>query len=317
MRYSFEDFSYDFDDTFNVYRDVFEISMARLIAQGITPPGQIRIYGCFPKASFFSRSILRLRAQYSPRMMVTWLQSNLGYRVTHRKSGDSIDVWITFENRRPPASHFDLTLSFDIDSLDGKNVYFPLIFRYIDFFDRTPANNNTLNSWANLTSKRQHLIESGFFDSRKKFACAFINNPETVRLEFIKRLEEIGPVDIFGRYSGNYVRNKIEVAKDYQFQVCFENDLYPGYITEKPLEAWLSGNVPIYSGLDTKSILNSDALLNLQHYESQSELLDRISNLYNSPEERIRVTSSPLMSDNYGPCQIQSAIESRLKTLLK
>lgn len=41
---------------------------------------------------------------------------------------------------------------------------------------------------------------------------------------------------------------KREVISNYMFNLAFENSLEPGYVTEKPFDAMLSGTVPIYLG---------------------------------------------------------------------
>ena len=41
---------------------------------------------------------------------------------------------------------------------------------------------------------------------------------------------------------------KREVISNYMFNLAFENSLEPGYVTEKPFDALLSGTVPIYLG---------------------------------------------------------------------
>jgi len=44
------------------------------------------------------------------------------------------------------------------------------------------------------------------------------------------------------------VENKFETLKQYKFAFCFENSIFPGYITEKILDAFYAGTVPIYLG---------------------------------------------------------------------
>jgi hypothetical protein len=44
------------------------------------------------------------------------------------------------------------------------------------------------------------------------------------------------------------VPRKHEVLKQYRFSLCYENAVFPGYITEKPFDCWLAGCVPVYLG---------------------------------------------------------------------
>ena len=57
--------------------------------------------------------------------------------------------------------------------------------------------------------------------------------------------------DVPGQHCANNVcRSYDAVARNYRYFLCFENDLYPGYVTEKPIEAWASGSVPLWRGID-------------------------------------------------------------------
>ena len=53
--------------------------------------------------------------------------------------------------------------------------------------------------------------------------------------------------------------------------MCFENDIYPGYVTEKPIEAYIGDAIPLYYGLDVANYLNSKAIINLTNYNNLSE----------------------------------------------
>jgi hypothetical protein len=132
-------------------------------------------------------------------------------------------------------------------------------------------------------------------DSRD-FACAFINNPDPVRLRFLKELSRFGKVDIFGRYANNYVEDKIGVGNKYKFVICFENDLYPGYVTEKPLEAWLSKSVPVYWGNDARGLLNSAALINCSSYDSLADAAESVASLQSQTELMEGIIKQPLLS---------------------
>lgn len=44
------------------------------------------------------------------------------------------------------------------------------------------------------------------------------------------------------------VPRKRDVLRKYRFSVCYENAVFPGYITEKPFDCWFAGCVPVYLG---------------------------------------------------------------------
>lgn len=42
--------------------------------------------------------------------------------------------------------------------------------------------------------------------------------------------------------------DKLETIRNYKFALCFENGSYPGYITEKIIDCFVAGVIPIYEG---------------------------------------------------------------------
>lgn len=168
-------------------------------------------------------------------------------------------IWYTGENQRPPLEDFDLSYSFDVDSYGGTNVYLPLILTGLDWFVDGQVANSLEGKRAGKTTTPSMAWKQRETDvaERMEFACAFIGNPEPTRLRAIQELSKIGQVDVYGTAVNRPVREKFSVAKRYRYMLCFENDLYPGYITEKPLDAWIGGCIPLWRGIDSAGLLNT------------------------------------------------------------
>lgn len=62
-------------------------------------------------------------------------------------------------------------------------------------------------------------------------------------------IEQLKP-DLFGKGFERSIPDggKIDVIRQYRHAVCFENGAYPGYITEKIIDCFVAGVVPIYAG---------------------------------------------------------------------
>lgn len=117
-----------------------------------------------------------------------------------------------------------------------------------------------------LYSEREKVIQL----PKTEFCCFLCQNQvfgelAMPRLEFFKHLNSFRKV-----HSGGGVLNNIggRVPRDihalrwishFKFMICFENSITPGYLTEKPFQAWFAGTIPIYVGDTTK--LNSKAYL--------------------------------------------------------
>ncbi len=74
--------------------------------------------------------------------------------------------------------------------------------------------------------------------------------------------------------------NKIEVLREHYFALCIENVRWPGYVTEKIIDCFVAGTIPIYYGApDVKNIIPSNAFIDLADFASWNDLLMHINNL--------------------------------------
>lgn len=289
---SFANFPHDFLKYDNFILDILGIVAERNIAASkVLNSKQIYFSGCYTQGKVIEKAFNRLKAEFNSSAMTRWLELQYGYE--NSASFFNKSMWVTFENRRPPEQYFQRSLSFDLDSFSGKNLYLPLWLTYIDFL-------GTSGSWVRHRVTQDKLLEKRKRKSiEKKFACAFINNPNPVRLRAIHELSKIGPVDVFGRYTNKYVDNKIEKSEEYLFSVCFENDIYPGYITEKPLEAWLGDTVPLYWGNDAAGYLNSSGMINLHDFSSMKDFCSYVGEVFSKKKLYDEIYFQPFLQKTY------------------
>lgn len=225
------------------------------------------------------------------------LRSPLDVRESFQTPGKSasarVGIWYTAENRRPPAEGWDATLSFDSDAWPG-NAYLPFWQLNSDLFGGSFAGllGETLSIEA-MVSSRQTYLEVG---SRPGFCCAILRNPDPVRLKAIELLKRVGPVDIYGPLARKPVASKVSIFQRYRFALVFENDLYPGYVTEKPFDAWHCGAVPLYWGWDAAESLNPRALVNMATLADPLELVEAVADLERNPDSIGEMASLPLLS---------------------
>ena len=89
---------------------------------------------------------------------------------------------------------------------------------------------------------------------RKKFCSAVISNnfiTDGFRIKFINELSKYKTVDMGGSYNnsiGEKVKNKTEFFSSYKFSIAMENTEGDGYVSEKIVDSFLSGTIPIYYG---------------------------------------------------------------------
>lgn len=76
------------------------------------------------------------------------------------------------------------------------------------------------------------------------------------------------------------VNDKFETIKNYKFTVCFENAIFPGYITEKIFDALFAGSVPIYLGApDIKKYIPSNVFIDMRDFKNYDDLYNYISTM--------------------------------------
>jgi hypothetical protein len=68
-------------------------------------------------------------------------------------------------------------------------------------------------------------------------------------------------------------QDKLATIAGYQFAICFENMSLPGYVTEKIIDCFVAGTIPLYLGApDIASLVPAECFIDLRHFASLDEL---------------------------------------------
>ena len=100
--------------------------------------------------------------------------------------------------------------------------------------------------------KRSSVPDEKFL--RRGFCSFVVSNSEfgdPIRTEFFRALSKYKPVASGGRYLNNVggpVEDKMAFCRNYKFNIAFENSSFPGYTTEKIMDAYVAQTIPIYYG---------------------------------------------------------------------
>jgi hypothetical protein len=108
-----------------------------------------------------------------------------------------------------------------------------------------------------------NLMSSRVSTKASLAACTFSSKMELNRLRVIQSVESLIPVTKFGLQYNNETHSKHETAKGFGLQICMENQIFPGYVTEKIQEAWISRNVPIWAGIQTITYFNPAGMIDV------------------------------------------------------
>ena len=89
--------------------------------------------------------------------------------------------------------------------------------------------------------------------------------------------------DMFGKGCDKHVKLKSDGIKDYMFSIEVENSFLPGYFTEKILDCFATGTVPIYCGApNIADYFDPDGILTFSGDIELGEILNKLSpELYN------------------------------------
>lgn len=94
---------------------------------------------------------------------------------------------------------------------------------------------------------------------------------------------------------GRCVDDKIEFQKKYRFTIAFENSIMDGYVTEKIIQAWASGTVPIYyGGNGVENDFNDRAYIDVTRYGSMEQCIDHVLYLDSHPDEYLKIAKEPI-----------------------
>ena len=201
-----------------------------------------------------------------------------------------LHIWYSGENIRPPLDEdFHGYLSFDLDRFGGRNIYFPLIFLSMNPYG--------FNSQRRLGKnyRLENLLEGRTLTSSKiENSICIIAGKHPMRTAAVHELSKYVKVDVFGGMSNSPINEKYSVAKNYQYMLCFENDLYPGYVTEKLVEAYVCEAVPLYWGsTEGNDYLNSKSFINLRDFQDIEAWAKYVSAL--SEKEYREIYERPLL----------------------
>ena len=197
----------------------------------------------------------------------------------------------TSEAYQDPYYEWEYHLGYKFIEKTEREAYLPLWYLETDLFGRYHS------AKIKKQIKIDDLLLPRKWDVTKKlkFACSFIGNKQIIRIRSLNLLDKIESVDRYGKSVNNFVSDKFEVGKNYNFQVCFENTIFPGYITEKLLHAYISNNIPLWMGLDTDPDLNKKAYINLVNFENLELFTKHVSNLYKDKSKMQEVIEQPFL----------------------
>lgn len=198
---------------------------------------------------------------------------------------DCVKIFYTGENQCPDFNLYDYALGFEHMTLGDRYIRLPIC--YLKGYQK---------SFRLMQEKHSKPVptKSGF--------CSFVvsnNNASEVRELFYNHLSAYKTISSGGRYKNNVggpVADKLAFEQMHKFSISFENSSYPGYCTEKLVQAFAAQTIPIYWGDPTAAdTFNEDAFINCNRYASWDEVVEVVKHIDASPELYDRMLATPAL----------------------
>jgi len=216
--------------------------------------------------------------------------------------GDFVKIFYTGENLAPDMGLCDWAFSFCYDE-EFKHPHHMRLPNYL--------------TAGNLTELIKQTDPREILKSKIKFCNFVYSNEVGFRNKFFEKLNHYKRVDAPGRCMNNmppighydsplssrfgpdWNEAKIHFLKDYKFTIAFENESYPGYVTEKIVHPMLANSIPIYFG--NKFVgrdFNKKSFLFITDPDNLDELIEKVIELDRDDEKYISMMKEPWLINN-------------------
>ncbi len=219
---------------------------------------------------------------------------------------DCIKIFFTGENIIPDFNLCDYAIGFHEICFNDRYFRMPLYHIYKTAYKKAMC---------------RHTYDNSFYLNRK-FCCSVISNSlgNPSRTQMLELLNQYKKLDNGGRYKNNIgkcIINKIEFESNYKFVLCFENSSTAGYTTEKLLEGFAGGGIPIYWGNpNVENEYNGKAFVNCHRFSSLQEAMNYIRELDKDDSKYLSVVKESIFG-NGGEAGRYEIIQQGIEEFLK
>lgn len=214
---------------------------------------------------------------------------------------DCIKILLNGENTVPDFNLYDYAVASTEMTLGDRYLRVPWFAFYPYFSDIAKR----------TTAKDESLLNRKFCS----FVVSNIEFGDPMRRKFFEELSKYKPVASGGKYknnTGGAVKDKIAFCREYKFNIAFENSSYPGYTTEKLMEAYVAQTVPIYYGNPNVSMdFRLESMVVVEGEHDISRAVDEIIRLDQDDEAYLKVASARCLAE-----ESPSVYEVRLERFL-
>ena len=200
-----------------------------------------------------------------------------------------VRIFWTGENCVPDFNLYDYAIGFHYLDFGDRYIRMPLFYFYSEDYSKA-------------LNKHKLDVEKVW---KRTGICNFVYSNADAAMErqkFFDLISKKVSVDSGGRYLNNVggpVENKFEFQSRYRFSIAFENSSAPGYTTEKILQAFAAGTIPIYWG-DPRiaNHFNEKSFINCHAYQSFEQVIEEVERVNNDKSLFGQYINEPIWNDN-------------------
>ena len=200
-----------------------------------------------------------------------------------------IRIFFTIENFRPNFNHCDYAIGFDYITFEDRYIRCPIYLLFDNYLKIFKIAENKHLDKKNLKIK-------------SKFCNMVVTNGLNIdRINFFHKLSEYKQVDSGGKLLNNVggpVKSKLKFQKNYKFSLAFENSSSNGYTTEKIIDCFAAGGIPIYWGDPlVEEVFNKKAFINGNCFKNYDELIEFIKKVDNNDKLYLKYIEEPMLNN--------------------
>lgn len=225
-------------------------------------------------------------------------------------------IFFTGENVRPNWLECDHAISFDHEN-SPRHYRLPLyvLEMWAITKDNNPFGDRPFNY---LVEKPIDLEFEWEYKHEKNLPMiAYVqSNPHcSIRTRFVEFINNYHQLDAAGPHMNNNTfviprdrELKIQFYHKHAFGMAFENGSYPGYVTEKLIDAYYSNTIPLYWGSNkVQQDFNPRSFLNLNDFRISEQGYDfhafwnECTNIWDNKNRYLDILGQPAFTDNRLP----------------
>ena len=183
-----------------------------------------------------------------------------------------------------------------------RQIYIPLFFQaiYLNEYNL----DEIIPRFSQKIKKNQihnrRIIDERYY-SESFSGVIFSGKSYSIRELIVNAISEVIPVAKYGKaYNKPFQGSKHLLQKEHLFCICPENSIREGYCSEKVVEAYLSGYIPIYWNhpKNIEGIINKNAIINLYGLDKE-QIKQKIIEITTNRALLKDIYESPLFDKNF------------------